>query len=114
MKNINTRLGILTVIALVLAGCAGGAKKGVVSERAKIIAGELLGKPAPWVSEHLGQPSFKRLEGSAELWQYKTSECILNIFIYQDFEGGQRRVLHFDARDQNAKPTGRDGCINSI
>ena len=114
MKNINTRLGILTVIALVMAGCAAPAKKEIVSERAKIIATELLGKPTPWVSEHLGQPSFKRLEGTAEIWQYKTSECILNIFIYQDFEGEQRRVLHFDARDQSAKPTGRDACINSI
>ncbi|MDH5772889.1 MAG: hypothetical protein OEY84_07110 [Rhodospirillaceae bacterium] len=116
MKNINARLGIVAVATFVfiLTGCAVAAKKDVVSERAKIIADELPGKPAPWVSEHLGQPFFKRLEGSAELWQYKTSECILNIFIYQDFEGEQRRVLHFDARDLKGKPTGRDGCINSI
>jgi len=116
VKNKKYRLGQMAVIAFafVLSACAAPTKKPVVSERAKIIADELLGKRTPWVSEHLGQPFFKRTEGGAELWQYKTAECVLNIFIYEDFEGGQRRVLHFDARDLKGKPTKRDGCINSI
>lgn len=101
-----------------VAGCAGGARapqtNEATSERAKIIAGELLGKQTGWIVEHLGQPSFKRLDGNAEIWQYASNECIISIFIYEDIKGGARRVLHFDARDLVGKPTPRDACINSL
>ena len=117
MKKSNSFYPVYFIFfALLLAGCAGGVKPTpqTISERAKIIASELLGKQTPWITEHLGQPSFKRLDGHAEIWQYATSQCIINIFIYEDIEGGARRVLHFDTRDLGARPTPRDACINSL
>jgi len=116
VKNKKSHLGFIAALSFVfiLTGCANVPKKNTISERAKIIAGELLGKREPWISEHLGQPTFKRLDGNAQLWQYKTNECILNIFIYEDIEGGQRRVLHFDASDFSGKSVERVICLNSI
>src|SRR5690242_8178756 len=39
----------------------------------------------------LGQPELKRDEPPAELWQYRTSDCVLNLFFYR--EAGLYRLL---------------------
>jgi hypothetical protein len=39
----------------------------------------------------LGQPELKRDEPPAELWQYRTTDCVLNLFFYRD--AGLYRLL---------------------
>jgi hypothetical protein len=39
----------------------------------------------------LGQPELKRDEPPAELWQYRTTDCVLNLFFYR--EAGLYRLL---------------------
>src|SRR6185437_16869540 len=32
----------------------------------------------------LGEPDFRRPEPPAELWQYRTADCVLDVFLYAD------------------------------
>ena len=96
---------------MLLGACASSAPKQPVI---KITAQQLLGQNADWVNANLGQPQFKRKDGQAEIWQYKSTECVLNIFIYEDVNGGQRRVLHFDGRGLEGKSIARERCLNNF
>src|SRR5690242_16348879 len=35
----------------------------------------------------LGEPDLRRDEPPAQLWQYRTADCILNLFFYNDADG---------------------------
>ena len=45
---------------------------------------ELLGMGSLSVSDLLGIPSLLRKETPAEVWQYVSEDCILNIYMYED------------------------------
>ncbi len=109
MKKLN--LFLILPFVLLLGACANSAPKQPII---KIAVEQLLGQNAEWVNANLGQPTFKRKDGQAELWQYKSAECVLNIFIYEDVNGGQRRVLHFDGRDLEGKSIARELCLNNL
>ncbi|MCK5167452.1 MAG: hypothetical protein KAQ66_09035 [Rhodospirillaceae bacterium] len=114
------KLFFILPFVLLLSACAGKIDEPPVIKATpqqsviKITAQQLLGQNTSWVSANLGQPAFKRSDGQAELWQYKSAECVLSIFIYEDISGGQRRVLHFDGRDLEGKSIAREICLNSL
>lgn len=43
----------------------------------------------------LGEPELKRAEPPAELWQYRTADCVLNLFFYDN--AGSYRLTHAEA-----------------
>lgn len=43
----------------------------------------------------LGEPDLKRDEPPAELWQYRTADCVLNLFFYDN--AGSYRLTHAEA-----------------
>jgi hypothetical protein len=47
----------------------------------------------------VGDPDFRRVEPPAELWQYRTAECVVDLFFYG--QGEDRRVVHEDARGRD-------------
>lgn len=47
----------------------------------------------------VGEPDFRRVEPPAELWQYRTEECVVDLFFYG--EGQNRRVVLADARGRD-------------
>ena len=47
----------------------------------------------------IGEPDFRRVEPPAELWQYRSADCVLDLFLYGD--GKNYRVIHADARDRD-------------
>ncbi|UCH72815.1 MAG: hypothetical protein JSU82_10570 [Rhodospirillales bacterium] len=57
---------------------------------------ELLGLNAGEVTAKLGQPALIRREGDAEVWQYRQTDCVLDLFLY----GTGRQVEHVDLRDR--------------
>ena len=119
------RLFVLTVL-LAVAACGGTPDKAAPDVTAdvaqapatpakpKITAVELLGQPGVWVLTHLGQPAFIRQERSANIWQYKTATCVLNVFLYSDQAGDDHKVLHFDARALDGSNTNRDQCLSTV
>lgn len=57
---------------------------------------ELLGLSSDEVTARLGRPALIRREGGAEVWQYRRTDCVLDLFIY----GSAKQVEHVDLRDR--------------
>ena len=47
----------------------------------------------------IGEPDFRRVEPPAELWQYRSTDCVLDLFLYGD--GQKFHVVHAAARDRD-------------
>lgn len=54
---------------------------------------------APEVEALVGSPDFRRVEPPAELWQYRTANCVVDLFFYG--KDDDRRVVHEDARPRD-------------
>lgn len=50
----------------------------------------------------LGEPDFRRRDPPAELWQYRSPDCVLDVFLYG--EGGRYRVVRSETRDRHVLP----------
>lgn len=57
---------------------------------------ELLGLSGDEVTVKLGRPALIRREGGAEIWQYRRTDCVLDLFMY----GSAKQVEHVDLRDR--------------
>lgn len=56
----------------------------------------------------LGEPDFRRSEPPAELWQYRSADCVLDVFLYAD--GDRYRVLRSATRDRHVAPPMGASC----
>ena len=50
----------------------------------------------------MGEPDFRRRDPPAELWQYRSADCVLDVFIYGS--GGNARVVRSQTRDRHVLP----------
>lgn len=57
---------------------------------------QLLGMTSDSLGDILGVPDVVRREGAAEVWQYRSESCVLDLFLY----GGMKQVEHVDLRDR--------------
>ena len=57
----------------------------------------LIGLDRNGLSKLLGEPRLVRRETPAEIWQYVGTECVFDVFLYE--EQGAYRVIHAEARD---------------
>jgi hypothetical protein len=64
--------------------------------------GRLTGLVGAELARLLGQPVFRRVDEPAALWQYRSRDCILDIFLYAD--GRDYRVTHFEFRQRGDTP----------
>lgn len=96
----------LILTTVLLGACAGPAAAPRLSTQAAPLAatpaaavatarlpelGELKGLRPLEIVALLGQPELKRDEPPAELWQYRTTDCVLNLFFYR--EAGLYRLV---------------------
>ena len=58
----------------------------------------------------LGDPSFRRSEAPAEVWQYYGPGCVLDLFLYLDH--GVQQVAHAELRSRAAGPA--NACLADI
>ncbi len=49
-----------------------------------------------------GEPDFRRRDPPAELWQYRSADCVLDVFLYG--EDGSYRVVRSATRDRHVLP----------
>ncbi len=61
----------------------------------------IMGLTRAQLSDLLGKPHFRRRDITAEIWQYRHSECILDVFLYESCN--DYRVLHFEMRQGKAE-----------
>ncbi|MCM0019653.1 MAG: hypothetical protein NBV67_06640 [Tagaea sp.] len=73
----------------------------------------LVGMTRDALGERLGQAGFVRRDGPAEVWRYRGRDCLLDVFVYRQADGGQR-VTHIDARTLQGRPASADPCLDSL
>lgn len=64
------------------------------------------------LQQMLGVPKLVRRDAPAEVWQYRSDACVLDVFIYQVATGPQ--VKYAEARTVEAEPARTDDCVNTI
>ena len=73
----------------------------------------LVGLDRPALQTLLGNPALQRVEGKAELWQYRTANCVLDVFFYAG-KDGLPRVTHTDLRGRRDSRAAPQGCYGDI
>ncbi len=58
--------------------------------------GQLLGMTSDTLGDILGEPSVVRRDGGVEVWQYRSEDCVLDLFLY----GFMKQVEYVDLRDR--------------
>ena len=72
----------------------------------------IMGLTRTELSDLLGKPHFRRRDITAEIWQYRHSECILDVFLYES--GNDYRVLHFEMRQGKAEAASQTRCLAAL
>ena len=73
----------------------------------------LIGLDRSGLSKLLGEPRLVRRETPAEIWQYVGTECVFDVFLYE--EQGAYRVIHAEARDDEVPlKTEPRRCLNQL
>jgi hypothetical protein len=76
---------------------------------------QLLGLDADQLTALLGRADFTRSDGPAEIRQFRDSDCMLDVFLYQDpSEGGGYRVEHVETRDRGLVRTAERTCVAGL
>ena len=60
----------------------------------------------------LGAPDFVRRDGSAQIWQYRATNCILDLFLYTSAGGTQVKHTELRPRVPGAEPL--DSCYSRM
>lgn len=75
-------------------------------------AAEVIGWSTAQLSDAFGGASLVRRDLGAEIWQYRTSDCVLLVFLYPVAGPDTAlRVEHLDARGDDAMT---DTCLKSV
>ena len=74
---------------------------------------KVLGLKPHDVQELLGMPKLVRRDDPAEVWQYRSDACVLDVFLYPE-ETGAQQVRYLEARTVAAEPARTDECVNDI
>lgn len=111
-------IGTVILLAGLLAGCqspdsAGSDKVAAMPKSGTGAPPKVLGLKPHDVQELLGMPKLVRRDDPAEVWQYRSSACVLDVFLYPE-ETGAQQVRYLEARTVAAEPARTDECVNDI
>jgi hypothetical protein len=106
-------------LAVAVAACTGPSDSGRVSSdgRASAPSGlpdlkRLSGLSDNDVQRVLGEPDFRREEPPAQIWQYRSAECVLDLFLYG--ETGQYRVAYAETHDRGFTRVSQTNCYAGL
>jgi hypothetical protein len=122
---------LVTLAAVMLAGCqtapidpragasasAGGTESAAVapampSAQPAILPASVMGLNRGAIRKLLGEPGVIRRDEPAEVWQYRTAACILDLFLYD--EAHEPRVVYAEARTPAAEPAPTGNCLSDV
>ncbi|MFM9842099.1 MAG: hypothetical protein ACKVOI_03925 [Dongiaceae bacterium] len=111
-------IGTVILLAALLSGCqspesSSGDKVAAVPKSGTGAPPKVLGLKPHDVEELLGMPKLVRRDDPAEVWQYRSSACVLDVFLYP-VETGAQQVRYLEARTVAAEPARTDECVNDI
>lgn len=84
-----------------------------VREDRSIDPDELLGLKAGAIEAKLGTPALLRRDGPAQIWQYRGSGCIVDVFLYRT-AAQDDEVTYVDLRGPKAEAGQGPVCLGSI
>ncbi len=73
---------------------------------------QLFGLSGPRVTALLGPANYVRRDGSAEVWQYQATACVLDVFLYR--RDATLFVAHFDLRQRSAATEPPRHCYGGL
>lgn len=76
--------------------------------------GRLMGLSGDEIKALLGTPGFVRRDPPAEIWQYGTNACVLDLFLYAAEKGGPHRVSHFEFRGRSVTGVAPAECYRQL
>jgi hypothetical protein len=111
-----TGLGGLTPAAPSAGRAAPQAARPAPAGPAPNLAGQLVGQTPETVLAWLGAPRLRRAEGPAEIWHYQSSQCHLDIVLYQEgaAELPTLRVAFAAARSVGTVRRTEAACLRDI
>jgi hypothetical protein len=75
-------------------------------------ASELVGLESTMVEQRLGSPALRRRDAPAELWQYRSPVCVMDVFLYSD--GRSSKVMHVELHPRSAEQIPAPACLASF
>jgi hypothetical protein len=72
----------------------------------------LLGLDDAVITQLFGKPTFERIEPPALIWQYQSSICFVDFFLFHQDE--ELSVEHVEVRSKNVKKIRKKTCLSSI
>lgn len=102
-----TLVGPAIAIIVLLSGC-----RATPPPSDPVHSASILGLDGGAVRKLLGEPGLIRHEEPAEVWQYRTASCVLDVVLYDQASGP--RVVYTEARTPAAEPTLADPCLSSV
>jgi len=76
---------------------------------------ELLGLGEGDAQEYFGEPSLRRADQDAQIWQYQTDACVLFLFFYPDEEGAARIAYVTSSSTQSGGVSpGDQACVDAV
>lgn len=68
---------------------------------------DMIGLDGGAVARLLGRPGFTRIEGPAEVWQYASRSCVLDIVFYDS------KAAYLEARDASGAAVAARACLRA-
>ena len=68
---------------------------------------DMIGLDGGAVTRLLGRPGFTRVEGPAQVWQYASRSCVLDIVFYDS------KAAYLEARDTNGAAVATRACLRA-
>ena len=75
-------------------------------------ANEFVGYSPERVLPVLGAPDFVRRDGTAQIWQYRATNCVLDLFLYK--AGSTTEVRHAELRSRVPGAEPLDSCYTRL
>lgn len=88
---------------------------------------QLVGLKPEEVKQILGSPALVRHDSPAQIWQYRSRDCVLDLFLYPPPAAGEaaraaksaaseaaKTVVYFELRGRNPKQAADDACFNAL
>ena len=62
----------------------------------------------------LGEPSFKRSDDPAEIWQYRVAACTLDLFLYENLDTSEQSVAYYEIRLKQGHSSSEKDCFEFV
>ncbi|MSP52126.1 MAG: hypothetical protein EXQ91_07025 [Alphaproteobacteria bacterium] len=82
--------------------------------RSELDPRRLIGLRASDIAELFGKPQLLRREPPAEIWQYLSNDCVLQMFFYEAPDRRSFQVRHVEVRGRNRATRSERECFSSV